>query len=163
LRAQQPQPLPAPPPPPKQATVPVQKQTPPVIDQEDVVRITTNLVQVDAVVTKDEKQVTDLKAEDFEILEDGHPRTITNFAYISNIVAGARPTSIAARKDIDKDAPPIPVAPRIKLICNESMQAECCNLEMVFSPANTYCRSSSLTRWQKRSIVRRHSGSISRL
>ena len=33
---------------------------------DDVVRITTNLVQVDVVVTKNGKQVKDLKAEDFE-------------------------------------------------------------------------------------------------
>jgi VWFA-related protein len=49
----------------------------------DVVRITTNLVQVDVVVTKDGKQVTNLKPEDFELLEDGHPQSITSFAYVS--------------------------------------------------------------------------------
>jgi VWFA-related protein len=52
-------------------------------DPQDVVRVTTALVQVDVVVTKDGKQVTDLKAEDFEILEDGRRQQITNFAYIS--------------------------------------------------------------------------------
>jgi VWFA-related protein len=53
-------------------------------DEDEVVRITTNLVQVDAVVTdKDGNQVTDLKAEDFEVLEDNRPQTITNFSYIS--------------------------------------------------------------------------------
>ena len=46
-------------------------------------RVTTSLVQVDVVVTKDGKQVTDLKAEDFEILEDGRRQQITNFAYVS--------------------------------------------------------------------------------
>ena len=46
-------------------------------------RITTNLVQVDLVVTKDGKQITDLKPEDFEILEDGRPQKITSFAYVS--------------------------------------------------------------------------------
>jgi hypothetical protein len=34
-------------------------------DKDDVVRITTNLVQVDAVVTKDGKPVTNLTADDF--------------------------------------------------------------------------------------------------
>ena len=33
--------------------------------EPDVVRITTNLVQVDLVVTKDGKQITNLKPEDF--------------------------------------------------------------------------------------------------
>ncbi|HEU4768070.1 MAG TPA: VWA domain-containing protein [Pyrinomonadaceae bacterium] len=50
---------------------------------QDVVRITTNLVQVDVVVTKDGKQVIDLKPEDFEILEDGRAQQITSFAYVS--------------------------------------------------------------------------------
>lgn len=54
-------------------------------DEQDVVRINTNLVQIDAVVTKDGKQVTDLKPEDFELFEDGRPQTITNFAYVSNV------------------------------------------------------------------------------
>ena len=49
----------------------------------DVVRISTNLVQVDVVVTKDGKPVTDLKAEDFEIREDGRRQAITNFAFLS--------------------------------------------------------------------------------
>ena len=53
--------------------------------KDDVVRISVTLVQVDAVVTDDNgKQVTDLKPEDFQILEDGRPQRITNFSYISN-------------------------------------------------------------------------------
>ena len=55
-------------------------------DKDDVVRITTNLVQVDAVVTKNGKPVRDLKGEDFEIFEDGHRQQITTFAYISNVL-----------------------------------------------------------------------------
>ncbi len=51
---------------------------------EEVVRISTRLIQIDAVaVDKDGKQVTDLKTEDFKILEDGKEQTITNFSYIS--------------------------------------------------------------------------------
>ena len=60
-------------------------QTKPADDKDDVVRITTNLVQIDAVVTKNGKPVTNLTAEDFEIYEDGKRQTITSFAYISNI------------------------------------------------------------------------------
>ncbi len=55
---------------------------------QDVVRITTNLVQVDVVVTKDGKQVTDLKPEDFEILEDGRVQQISSFAYVSTNTLG---------------------------------------------------------------------------
>src|SRR5690242_16039825 len=54
--------------------------------EDSVVRITTNLVQVDVLVTdKAGKQVTDLKPEDFEVLEDGHPQKITHFSYISTV------------------------------------------------------------------------------
>lgn len=52
--------------------------------QDEVVRVTTNLVQVDVVVTeKDGKQVTDLRPEDLEILEDNRKQAITNFSYIA--------------------------------------------------------------------------------
>src|ERR1700741_2541176 len=71
----------------------------PTDDNDEVVKITTNLVQVDAVVTKDGKLVKDLTADDFEIYEDGRKQAITSFAYISNVpgtpsqpVKTARPT-----------------------------------------------------------------------
>jgi len=54
-------------------------------DQDSVVRISTNLVQVDAVVTKDGRVVTDLTPNDFVITEDGRPQTITHFSFVSNI------------------------------------------------------------------------------
>lgn len=64
-------------------------------DDDEVVRITTNLVQVDAVVTdKEGRQVTNLLAEDFEILENGRPRQLTNFSY----VRVAQPTNAPARE-----------------------------------------------------------------
>jgi hypothetical protein len=51
---------------------------------DDVVRISTNLVQLDAVVTDSNgRQVNDLGAEDFELFEDGRPQQITNLSYIS--------------------------------------------------------------------------------
>ena len=53
------------------------------LDDADVVRINTNLVQIDAGVTdKNGQQVTDLKADDFEVLQDGRPRKVTNLSYI---------------------------------------------------------------------------------
>lgn len=52
------------------SAVPLAAQTTPTSEQDDVVRITTNLVQIDAVVTKDGKPVPNLKAEDFEIYEE---------------------------------------------------------------------------------------------
>ena len=89
-----------------------QPQNPPDVDSQDVVKITTNLVQVDAVVTKDGKQVTDLKPEDFQLFEDGKPQTITNFSYISNV--STVPSNVAATppgKD-KNEAPVVPAAVR---------------------------------------------------
>lgn len=90
-----------PPPPP----APVQSQ-----DKDVVVRITTNLVQIDAIVTKDGKLVPNLKAEDFEVLEDGKRQTITSFAYISNVPTTT--TSVTPddkSTDRDKSVPPAPL------------------------------------------------------
>ena len=73
----------------------------------DVVRITTNLVQVDAVVTdKSGKVVTDLKPEEVQILEDGKSQKITHFSYNVTetpvVALPAKPTTV------DKNAPPVP-------------------------------------------------------
>jgi VWFA-related protein len=110
--------------------------TPAPADEETVVRIDANLVQVDAVVTdKEGRQVTDLKAGDFEILEDGRPQQITNFSYVSTAggplasnastpPASSEPSSsrasVAAREPSParesatshaaKDAPPAPAS-----------------------------------------------------
>src|SRR5947208_14183144 len=74
---------------------------------EDVVRITTNLVQVDTVVTdKSGKLVTDLKPEEFEIYEDNHEQKITNFSFVSS--EGETAPQPVAEKPSDKSAPPAP-------------------------------------------------------
>lgn len=53
-------------------------------DDDETVRITTNVVQLDFVVTdKRGNQVTDLKADDIEVFEDGRAQKVTNFSYIS--------------------------------------------------------------------------------
>ena len=63
-----------------QSPPPAPQQTPKP-DDVDVVRITTNLVQVDAVVTDSKgKLVTDLKPEEMEIFEDGRKQKITHFS-----------------------------------------------------------------------------------
>lgn len=79
---------------------PQPQQTP--ADDDDVVKITTNLVQVDVVVTKDGKVVPNLTAEDFELFEDGKRQAITSFAYISNV---AKPSSSPAAKGAPGVAP----------------------------------------------------------
>ncbi|HMF58522.1 MAG TPA: VWA domain-containing protein [Pyrinomonadaceae bacterium] len=75
--------------------------------EEDVVRITTNLVQVDAVVTDSNgRQVTDLAAGDFEIREDNREQNITNFSYVSTETSA--PASTSAR-GAGRSAPVPPV------------------------------------------------------
>ena len=98
--AQQPAPSPSPPP----QTSPAQKP-----EEVDVVRITTNLVQVDAVVTdKSGKVVTDLKPEEVQIFEDGRQQKITHFTYY---VAERPPAEKPAKPaTVDKNAPPVPTS-----------------------------------------------------
>ncbi|CAN5190640.1 hypothetical protein BH20ACI1_BH20ACI1_15900 [soil metagenome] len=53
-------------------------------DDDDVLKISTSLIQLDVTVTdKKGKIVTDLKPEDFEVYENGKKRTITNFSLIT--------------------------------------------------------------------------------
>lgn len=101
--AQQPSPSPQP----SKAPLPAAQQRPTPGD-EDVVRITTNLVQVDAVVTdKNGKAITDLRPEEIRILEDGRAQTVTNFSYvIADSSNSSRPPGAAAV--VDKTAPPVP-------------------------------------------------------
>ena len=61
------------------------RQNPPIGD--DVIKVTTNVVQVDAVVTdKDGKAVTDLTLSDFEVLEDGKPVKTEYFSFVPLVV-----------------------------------------------------------------------------
>jgi len=60
-----------------------------------VIRGGVDLVQVDTVVTDGKgRHVTDLKAEDFEILEDGRPQRVTHCEYISTETDQAVPTPV---------------------------------------------------------------------
>jgi VWFA-related protein len=95
-----------------------QTQAPRPSDDEEVVRITTSLVQTDVVVTdKDGKQVTDLKSEDFEILENGKPQAITNFSYVTAgtpATAAAAPTPKPAPRDKAGSPPTAPPPARLR-------------------------------------------------
>jgi VWFA-related protein len=78
-------------------------------DDDDVVRITTNLVQVDAVVTdKSGKLVTDLRPEEVEMFEDGRPQKITNFSFVSTDSGVEQPVAAKPAAPVDKNAPPVP-------------------------------------------------------
>ena len=101
---QQPQQTPAP-----------QQQPPGQAEQDDgddeVVRITTNLVQVDAVVTdRDGRQITNLRPEDFEILENNRPREITNFSYVRVAQPATPPAEERPRDRKAAAGPPVPPA-----------------------------------------------------
>jgi VWFA-related protein len=77
-----------------------------------VIHIDVNLVQVDAVVTDSRgRRVTDLPSSAFEILQDGKPQAITNFAYVSNKpeAAGTASARLAAKpKPVKGEIPPPP-------------------------------------------------------
>src|SRR5262249_15631028 len=93
------QPVASPPP------FPSQKSQTQKSEDVDVVRITTNLVQVDAVVTdKSGKSVTDLKPEEVQLFEDGRQQKITHFTY--NIAETAPAEGATKPFGIDKGAPP---------------------------------------------------------
>ena len=95
------QPVPSPPAPPQQSKPETQKPTP---EDLDVVKITTNLVQIDAVVTdKKGQRVTDLRPDEIDMLEDGKSQKVTNFSYITLEPRRSEVTP----KPIDKNAPPV--------------------------------------------------------
>ncbi|HEY0049525.1 MAG TPA: hypothetical protein VGB68_09590, partial [Pyrinomonadaceae bacterium] len=89
---------------PKPTAAPTPK---PVADDEDVVKISTTLIQLDVTVTdKSGKVVTDLKPEDFEIYENGEKQEITNFSFISSAPAVKPPAN--ATTGGKNTTPPLP-------------------------------------------------------
>src|SRR5260370_31057710 len=57
--------------------------------RDAVFRVTTTLVQVDAVVTDSKRRyVTDLTADDFELFVDGKPQKLTHFSYVRVVPEG---------------------------------------------------------------------------
>jgi VWFA-related protein len=86
-----------------------------------VVPVGVEIVQVDAVVTdKDGRYVTDLTADDFEIVEDSKKRAIANFRYVETIVAAARPAAASA----PSGGPPADVRALAIVIDDQSMDFE---------------------------------------
>jgi VWFA-related protein len=80
----------------------------PTAQDDDVVRITTNLIQLDVSVTDNNGHpVPDLQPDDFEIQENGHTQQISNFSYVTV----AAETRTESPKGVDRNAPPIPPVP----------------------------------------------------
>src|SRR4051812_19418458 len=78
------------------------KPTPP--DDNEVVKISTNLIQIDVSVTDAKgKAITDLKPGEVEVYENGEKQKITNFSFISSVK-----TTTDTPKVIDKTAVPVP-------------------------------------------------------
>jgi len=76
--------------------------TPP--DDNDVVKISTSLIQIDVSVTdKNGRVITDIKPEEIEIYENGEKQRITNFSFISSVK-----TTVETPKVTDKNAIPLP-------------------------------------------------------
>ncbi len=70
-----------------QGTTPPAKPTPTPVpsDDQEVVKISTNLVQIDVTVTDGKGRiVTDLKPDEIEIYQNGKKQDISNFSFISN-------------------------------------------------------------------------------
>lgn len=62
--------------------------------QDDVVKISTNLIQVDiSVVDKKGKPVSDLRPDELEVYQNGKKQTLTNFSFISAGRASAKSVS----------------------------------------------------------------------
>lgn len=89
-------------------TFSVDAQNPTGTPTDDVLKISTTLIQADVTVTdKDGKIVTDLKPEDFEVYENGKKQEITNFSFIS-VDAKFAPTNPVKSPTATKNSIPIP-------------------------------------------------------
>lgn len=85
--------------------------TPPPL--EEVIRISSELVLVDAVVLdEDGNQVTDLTPDDFEVYQDGELQEITNFAYLGRTADTEGKTEQTA--ETSKKIPPPPISVRLQ-------------------------------------------------
>src|SRR5690242_21892725 len=82
-------------------------------DQDEVVRVRSDEVRLDVVV-KDKKgrPIRDLKASDFEILEDGVPQKVESFRFVSRETTPAGSESKDAKSSTDVPSPTTPAPTR---------------------------------------------------
>ena len=84
----------------------ITRPTPTPTPDNDVVKISTNLIQVDVTVTDAKgKIINDLKPDEVEIYENRQKQKITNFSFISAQRITAEKPAV-----VDKNAVPVPVA-----------------------------------------------------
>ena len=87
--------------------------------KDDAVKISVTLVQVDVTVTDSKgRPVSDLKAEDFEVYEDGRPQKITNFSKISVQPKPESAAPVITAKPPEKNQPVV-VPPPARLRPNQ--------------------------------------------
>jgi VWFA-related protein len=88
-----------------------------------VIRVTVDLVQVDAVVTDSQgRHVTGLKPEDFEILEDGRPQKITHFSYVQGAAVPGGPALVNPAPRQPARRPPEAIPAPAKALGPEEVQ-----------------------------------------
>src|SRR5688572_30222863 len=84
--------------------IPVPSPTP---AEEGVVKIATNLIQIDVTVTgKNGKVITDLRPDEISIYENGKKQEISNFSFVSNV----RETTPRTQRPV-VPLSPVPVTP----------------------------------------------------
>ena len=93
------------------SVIPIQAQQQEPTAADDVVRISTKLVQIDAVVTdKNGNPITDLGMSDFEVLQDGKSQQVVSVSYVNtdtpSPVAGKTAAPKPAKTDQSTPAPP---------------------------------------------------------
>lgn len=92
-----------------QTPQPTSAPTPkPAGNNEDVVKISTTLIQIDVTVTDRKGNIVrDLKPDDFEVYENNQKQEITNFSFVS-AAPDVAPTAPDAPKNSAKNSAPLP-------------------------------------------------------
>src|SRR5436190_16662870 len=68
------------------------KPTPTSSPENEVVKISTNLIQLDITVTDQKGNIVrDMKANDFQVFENGQRQKISNFSFIPGVAESAPP------------------------------------------------------------------------
>jgi len=97
-----------------QQPVPTPAKTPPPPDK-DVVKISTNLIQLDVtVVDAKGKVVSDLRPDEIELYENGEKQKITNFSFVSSgrtITQNSKADKKNAAEQVAAPAPNVELRP----------------------------------------------------
>jgi len=127
----------------------VPRPTPTPVDS-DVVKISTNLIQLDVTVVDERGRVVkDIRAEEIEIYENGKKQLITNFSLVSAARAITKEEAKTA-KEAAKTAPkePVPIPP--STLRPEQVRR---TIALVVDDLNLSFESASKTRWSLKKFV----------